>query len=77
MEMHEALDFCLRRLQAKPGQLLAWAAAVTPAAGPCATPAALPPNGTCGGRNGTNHAVLRTSQEVLAQTLTCLEQENS
>ncbi|HWX46425.1 MAG TPA: hypothetical protein VNZ61_00030 [Roseomonas sp.] len=77
MEMHEALEFCLRRLQAKPDRLLAWAAAAAQAADSCSAPADLPSNRACGGNDGANCAVLRTSQEVLAQTLSCLEQENS
>lgn len=78
MEMHEALEFCLRRLQAEPGRIVALARAIAgPASQSFCNSTGSPAQHQQGAGNRANHTVLRTSQSVLAETLTLLRQENS
>ncbi|MXP63996.1 hypothetical protein E0493_11635 [Roseomonas sp. M0104] len=76
MEIHEALEFCLRRLQAEPERLLLLARSLSaPAEAQPVVEAALPQPGARAGR--TNRAVLQLSQQVLAETITRLRHDNS
>ncbi|HWL83031.1 MAG TPA: hypothetical protein VNR89_18935 [Roseomonas sp.] len=75
MEIHDALEFCLRRLQAEPERLLRLARSLAaPAEGQAgASSPLLHP----GAEAETNRAVLQISQEVLAETIIRLSHDNS